>query len=81
MIDLEKEWEHLNKTIHVEKQEPEPQTLQQKTTQEITIKKTISTQEVDHIPATPPSEIVLRIEEIPPLNVFYSPNHKFVVKR
>ena len=33
------------------------------------------------IPATPTLEIILRIEEIPPLDVFYSPTQKVFVKR
>jgi len=34
---------------------------------------TMNTQEIEHIPVTPTSEIVLRMEEIPPLDVFYNP--------
>jgi hypothetical protein len=60
---------------------PELQTPQQKTTLEITVEETANTQEVEHIPVTPTSEIILRIEEIPPLDVFYSPQHKAMVKR
>lgn len=37
--------------------------------------------DVEIILATPTSEIVMRVEEIPPLDVFYSPTHKVVVKR
>ena len=37
--------------------------------------------EMEHIPITPSSEIMLKIEEIPPLDVFYSPQHKVVVRR
>lgn len=54
--------------------------LKQKTTPEITVEETSNTQEVENIPVTPTSEIVLRIEEIPPLDVFYSPWHKAMVK-
>jgi len=36
---------------------------------------------MEHIPITPSSEIMLKIEEIPPLDVFYSPQHKAVVRR
>jgi len=78
---LEKEWEHFNTKLHIEKQETKPQNLQHKTTQEIKVEKIVSTQEVEHIPATPTSEIVLRIEKIPPLDVFYSPTHKATFKR
>ena len=35
----------------------------------------------EHIPITPSSEIVLNVEDIPPLDVFYSPKYKAVVKR
>ena len=34
-----------------------------------------------HIPIAPSFEIMLKIEEIPPLDVFYSPQHKVVVSR
>lgn len=39
------------------------------------------TKETEIIPKDPTREIVLQIEEIPPLDVFYSPKHKAVVKR
>lgn len=81
MINLEEEWDNFNKRLNTEEQMPEFQTPQQKTTKEITIEETINTQEVEHIHVTPTYEIVLRIEELPPLDVFYSPQHKFVVKR
>ena len=45
------------------------------------MEKTIGTQDVELIPATPTSEIILRTEEIPPLDVFYSSTHKVVIKR
>lgn len=81
VIDFEEEWDNFNKRLNIEEQIPKLQTQQQKTTQEITIEETVNTQEVEHIPVTPTSEIILRIEEIPPLDVFYSPQHKPVVKR
>lgn len=81
MIYLDEEWEHFNKSLHAEKQTLELQTPQHKTTQEITVEKTINTKEVEHIPVTLTSRVILRIEEIHPLNVFYSPIHKAVVKR
>lgn len=37
--------------------------------------------DMEHIPITPSSELMLKIEEIPPLDVFYSPQHKAVVRR
>lgn len=41
----------------------------------------MGTQDIEIIPTTPTLEIVLRIEEITLLDVFYSPTHKVVVKR
>ena len=40
-----------------------------------------SVAEAKHVPITPSSEILLNVEEIPPLDVFYSPQHKAVVRR
>ena len=37
--------------------------------------------ETEHIPITPSSEILLNIEDIPPLDVFYSPQYKAVVRK
>jgi len=37
--------------------------------------------DVEMIPENPSDEIVLHVEEIPPLYVFYSPKHKNVIKR
>ena len=33
------------------------------------------------IPEHPTKEIVLKVEEIPPLDIFYSPKHRVVVKK
>lgn len=37
--------------------------------------------DIEIIPENPSEEIVLKVEEIPPLDVFYSPKHRAVVKR
>lgn len=37
--------------------------------------------QIEIIPKYPSSYITLSIEDIPPLDVFYSPNHRVVVKR
>ena len=37
--------------------------------------------EKEHIPITPSAELVLKIEEIPPLDIFYSLQHKAVVRK
>lgn len=36
---------------------------------------------VENIPAFPSSEVVLRIKDIPPQDIFYIPQYKVVVKR
>ena len=35
----------------------------------------------EHIPITPLCELLLNVEDIPPLDVFYSPKYKAVVKK
>ena len=45
------------------------------------MEKIVGTQDVELIPATLTLEIILRIEEIPPLYVFYSPAHNAIIKR
>lgn len=41
----------------------------------------VKTLEMEHIPVAPSSEIILKIEEIPHLDMFYSPQHKAIVRR
>ena len=45
------------------------------------IETVVNAPETEHIPIAPSSEIILKIEEIPPIDVFYSPQHKVVVRR
>jgi len=45
------------------------------------VEETANEQVVEHIPVTLTSEITLRIEEIPPMDVLYFPQHKAKVKR
>lgn len=40
-----------------------------------------SSKDVEVIPKGPSDQIILQVEDIPPLDVFYSPRHKAVVKR
>jgi len=40
-----------------------------------------TSQQTNIIPTLPTSEIILKVTEIPPLDVFYSPLHKAVVRR
>ena len=37
--------------------------------------------DIEIIPENPTGEIMLKIEEIPPLDVFYSPKHRAVVRK
>ena len=78
---MEEEWDNFNKKLNTEEQESEAQMTHQETTPKIITRGTVNTQEIEHIPITPTFDIVLRIEEIPPLYVFYSPRHKAIFKR
>ena len=40
-----------------------------------------SSKEVEVIPKDPSDQVILHIEDIPPLDVFYSPKHRAVVRR
>ena len=43
--------------------------------------KELQDKDIENIPAFISSKLVLNIEEITPLNIFYSPPHKYIVKR
>ena len=43
--------------------------------------KEIEDQDVEIIPEHPTNEIILKVEEIPPLDIFYNPKHKYVVRK
>lgn len=81
IIDLEKEWEDFNELISTEEKNIETPRNPILTTIEMIIKEVVNTQEIEHIPVVLSYEIILKIEEIPPLDVFYSPQHKLVVRR
>ena len=49
--------------------------------QEVVLTIVSSAAEAEHIPIAPPSELLLNVEEIPAVDVFYSPQHKAVVRR
>jgi len=78
---LEEESDNFNKKINIEEQALKTQMTHQEITPSIITRGTVNTEEIGHIPLTPTSEIVLRIEEIPPLDLFYSLEHKAIVKR
>lgn len=46
-----------------------------------TIDQSLEVEDIEIIPPFPTLEVVLRVEEIPPLDIFYSPQHKAMVKR
>ena len=49
--------------------------------QEVVSTMVSSAAEMEHLPIAPSSELLLSVEEIPPLDVFYSPQHRAVVRR
>ena len=81
VVDLEGEWENFNKVINTEEQSTKPLTNCNNSATGMEVEGTINTQETGHIPVASSSEIVLSIEEIPPLDVFYSPQHKSIIRR
>jgi len=50
-------------------------------TKDIVTRTISNVSDMEHIPITPSSKLILKIEEIPPLDIFYSPQHKAVVRR
>lgn len=87
VIDLEQEWDKFNKNLHRDtniEQTSELQTPKQTQHKENPGKAkegATGTQDIEIIPTIPTSEIILRIEEMPPLDIFYCPTHKVVVRR
>ena len=43
--------------------------------------KVLEDQDMEVIPEHPIGEIMLKVEEIPPLDIFYSPKHRVVVRK
>ena len=41
----------------------------------------LNNQDIEIIPEHPSEEIVLRVEDIPPLDSFYNPKHRAVVRK
>ena len=77
-MELDKEWETFNQLINVEGQNVQTPV---QTTKVLNAGTSSIAAVTEHIPITPSSEIVLNVEDIPPLDVFYSPKYKAVVKR
>ena len=79
--ELDKEWDTFNDLINIEGQSTKIPVSNVQATKYIVTGKISNVSEMEHIPISPSSEIMLKIEEIPPLDVFYSPQHKAVVRR
>ena len=75
---MDKEWETFNELINIEGQNIQTPVH---TTKGLITGISGNVTETEHIPISPSSELVLKIEEIPPLDIFYSPQHKAVVRK
>ena len=80
-IELEKEWEIFNELISLEGKVPRTPVSNAQVTQEMVSTMVGSVSKMEHSHIASPSELLLSVEEIPPLDVFYSPQHKAVVRR
>ena len=79
--ELDKEWETFNELINLEGQAPKTPVSNTQVAQEVVTTLASDVSETEHILIAPSSELLLNIEEIPPLDIFYSPQHKTVVRR
>ena len=79
--ELDKEWETFNEMINLEGQIPKTPTSNTQIAGGVMPIMVSNISEKEHAPITPSLELVLNIEEIPPLEIFYSPQHKAVVRR
>lgn len=70
--ELDKEWEKFNDLINTEVQSTKTPESNVQTVDDIVTGTINNVSEMEHIPITPSSELILKIEEIPPLDVFYS---------
>ena len=81
---MQKEWGHFECIIN----EPQGGTSQTKTfpetpkhPEEYSEIALTTSEDIEVIPIFPSSEIVLKEEEITPLDIFYSPKHRAIMKR
>ena len=74
---MDKEWE----TFNVEGKNTQNPVSNVQTVKGLVTRISANVTETEHIPITPSSELMLKIEEIPPLDIFYSPQHKVVVRK
>ena len=80
ITELDKEWETFNDLINLEGQTLKTPTSNTHVSKEVVTTTVIDVSDMEHIPIAPSSELMLKIEEIP-LDIFYSPQHKLVVRR
>ena len=66
-IELDKEWETFSELINTEDQNTNTLESTVQTMIDMVIEIVSNAPEMEHIPITPSSEIMLKIEEIPPL--------------
>jgi len=85
---LLQEWQQFNSIIENLECSKDDEVSKEGDTQEATSKQVSGKtndppklKETKIIPKDPSGEIILQVEEIPPLDVFYNPKHKVVVKR
>ena len=85
---LLQEWQQFNSIIGNLECSKDDETSKEVNTQEATSKQVSGetndppkSKEVEIIPKDPSDQVILQIEEIPPLDVFYSLIHKAVVKQ
>lgn len=78
---LDKEWETFNDLINLEGKTIKTPVSNAQVTKEVVTRIVSNVSDMDHIPIAPSSELMLKIEEIPHLDIFYSPQHKAVVRR
>jgi len=86
--ELQKEWQHFSTIIGGGKDSQSTDTPKSSSVQDKTSSQALSgtsgppkTTDVEIIPKGPSDQVTLQVEDIPPLNVFYSPKHRAVVKR
>ena len=78
---MDKESETFNELINTEEQNMKTPESTVQTMTDMIMEIVSNAPETKHIPITPSTKIMLKIEEIPLLDVFYSPQHKAVVRR
>ena len=72
--ELDKEWETFNELINLEGRAPKTLVSNTQVTQEVCATMVSNVTETEHIPIAPSSELLLNVEEIPPIgHILQSP--------